>query len=270
MAEQIHPFDKLVNVVARLRAPGGCPWDREQTPESLKPYLLEEAYEVLEAIDEDNPSHLCEELGDLLLHIVFQAQIARERGTFDIYRVVDGIRTKMTERHPHVFTPHYAPPPDRVIEDWERTKRDNRGTKHGTASILDGMPRTLPALLTAARMSDRASRAGFDWSDVGGVQAKLDEELEELRQAMAGGDRQAMRHELGDVLFTLVNLARFLKIDPEDALRRANGRFSTRFRRVEQVLHAQGRKPEDTNMAELDRLWEAAKTMDPEDDDAVQ
>ncbi len=259
MANQTSAFDDLIRVVARLRAPGGCPWDREQTPESLKPYLIEEAFEVVEAIEEGDPSHLCEELGDLLLHIVFQAQMAREQGRFDMGDVVRGIRDKMIRRHPHVFTGQTDRDGDQVAADWERSKRDDRRQSDGNASILDGIPRSLPALLAAARMSDRASRSGFDWADLSGVLAKLDEELEELRNAIRADDREGARHELGDVLFTLVNVARFLDIDPEDALRQANARFAIRFRHMEQTLQRQGRKPEDADMEELDRLWADAK-----------
>ncbi len=259
MTVEQHLFENLVQVVARLRAPGGCAWDRRQTPASLKPYLVEELYEVLEAIEDGDPGHLCEELGDLLLHIVFQAQMASEQGTFDIDDVVRGIRDKMVRRHPHVFIQGTNTPEEQVSVDWERSKREDRRGRHTHASILDGVPRAMPALLRAARLAERASRVGFDWPSIEGVWKKLEEELHELRRAAAHGTQAEVRHELGDVLFTVVNLARFLRVDAEDALRRANSRFVARFRELERGLECEGMKPEDVDLEELDRRWEKAK-----------
>ncbi len=259
MTDQDSTFRRLIAVVERLRAPGGCQWDRAQTPQSLKPYLLEEAFEVLDAIEEGNAAHLCEELGDLLLHIVFQAQIAAEAHLFDIQDVIKGILGKMIRRHPHVFDRKHAGSTEQIATDWERRKRDARRLRNPDASLLDGIPRAMPALLFAARLTERASRSGFDWPSIEGVQDKLGEELEELREARRDGDKVRIRHEFGDVMFTLVNLARFLGVDPEDALRAANRRFATRFRQMEQELGAIGLRPEDVGLEELDRLWEKAK-----------
>ena len=252
-------FQALVDVMARLRAPDGCPWDREQNYETLKPYLIEEAYEVLEAIDAGAPDHHREELGDLLFQIVFQSRLAEEQGHFDIFDVVEGIRAKMVRRHPHVFGEKKADSPDEVVGNWEQGKREERRRKNAQASILDGIPAALPALLQASRLTEKASRVGFDWPSIEGVREKVEEELGELSAAMTTGDEAAIDHELGDLLFSIVNLARFLKINPEEALRRANGRFKARFQHIERSLQAEGRRPEEVDLAELDRRWEAAK-----------
>lgn len=255
-----NPFDALVELMARLRAPDGCPWDREQTLESLKIYLIEEAYEVLDVMDGKDPAKHKEELGDLLLQIVFQAQIASENNDFNASDVVAGIVEKMIRRHPHVFGEgQKTRSADEAYGQWERIKQAEKRQKSSTSSVLDGVPRHLPALLLATRVTDKASRVGFDWQDRSGVLDKLQEEMDELKEALASGDKNAVDHELGDVLLTLVNLGRFVDTNPEEALRRATGRFRSRFMTMEQLLAAEGKRVEDTPTLELDPYWEAAK-----------
>lgn len=267
-------FADLVSVMARLRGEGGCPWDREQTPASLKPYIVEEAYEVLEAVDglgaaasgdaaptAEALAHLREELGDLLLQVVFQAEIATQRGWFTVGEVIGGITDKLVRRHPHVFGDVRVEAPRDALASWEQIKLAERQAKAGggLASALDGVPAALPALLLAQRVSEKASRVGFDWPDVSGVLAKVDEERGELAEAVAGGDRERVAEELGDLLFALVNVGRFAGISAEEALRAATGRFAVRFRRMEAGLAADGRTVAGTDPADLDRRWEAAK-----------
>lgn len=268
MEERVHDdrpgFDDLVDLMARLRAPDGCPWDREQSLESLKAYLIEEAYEVLEVMDHEHAPKHKEELGDLLFQIVFQAQIAAERGDFDVRDVVAGIVEKMVRRHPHVFEEgERAASAEDAYNRWERIKQEERRAKAPQrASVLQGVPRHLPALLKALRITDKAARVGFDWQGPDGVMDKLAEELGELKEALAGGDAAAIDHELGDTLFTLVNLSRFLEINPEESLRRATDRFSRRFMAMEARLTEEGQRVEDTEMARLDALWEAVKAAE--------
>ena len=264
-------FDDLVQIMARLRAPGGCPWDRKQTHETLKPYLLEEAYEVLEAIDHGRTPQLREEMGDLLLQVIFHAQIAAESGTFTIEDVVQHLCDKLVRRHPHVFggaeEQDKAKNADEVYARWEQIKRAEREESGEPRSALDGVPKTLPALLRAYQIQARASRVGFDWPKLDEVLKKLDEELGEWREAMAqaescDGDPAAARRvedELGDVLFTLVNAARFLKVNPEDTLRRTVDRFIERFQHVEAAARSSGRDLNKMTLAEMDELWEQAK-----------
>ncbi len=251
----------LVEIMARLRGPGGCPWDREQTLDSLKPYLIEEAYEVLEAMDAGDSEAHREELGDLLLQIVFHAEIARTEGRWDFADVARGIADKLVHRHPHVFGETKASSAAEVEQNWARLKAAEKAKKKGApASALDGVPRQAPALLRAERTGEKASRIGFDWPDASGPRAKIDEELRELDEAIARGDAAAIFHELGDLLFSLVNLARHLRTPPEDALRAAIGRFEERFHRMEDRLRARGHAPgERVPLEELDALWEEAK-----------
>ena len=270
------PFDSLLQVMAKLRAPDGCPWDRQQTHPSLKPYLIEEAYEVLEMIDQDNPARLREELGDVLLQVVFHAQIGSESGTFTIDDIIRSLTEKLIRRHPHVFgTPEqkdHALDSDEVKIRWEHIKRKERKESGQAGSLLDGVPKTLPALLRAYQVQARASRVGLDWQRMEEVLHKLEEELRELRDAMAAlaapsadsvdsddTRRIAVEAELGDVLFTLVNLARFLKVNPEEALRKTVTRFMGRVRFLEAHVDASGRNLEDLTQTELDALWEEAK-----------
>lgn len=250
-------FEALVGIVERLRGPGGCPWDQAQTPASVRPYVLEEAYEVLDAIDGGCPAALRKELGDLLFQVVLLAQMAREDDAYDIRDVLGDIADKMVRRHPHVFDADHAVQGDEgEIASWEARKAKEREGR----SALDGVPRALPALLRAHRVSEKASQVGFDWPDVAGVRAKLDEEVAELDQALASGDPGAIEEELGDVLFTLVNLGRFLPTPAEDALRAATDRFAGRFQALEAHLAAQGRSVHDTPPDALEEVWRAMKT----------
>jgi MazG family protein len=255
-------FDSLLALMARLRGDGGCPWDREQTRASLKAYLVEEAYEVLDAIDEGSHDHLAEELGDLLFQVVFHCQVASELGEFTMADVLDGLSDKMIRRHPHVFGDRVVADAREALAQWERIKRDE-GNDHGSPrSALDGVPRTLPALLRAQRLSDKAARAGFDWPDWRGAWDKVHEEIAELEATIASGDSARVTDELGDVLFSMVNVARLQRIDAEDCLRQAADKFTRRFREVESEMRAAGRTMSEATVAELDRAWEAAKARE--------
>jgi len=257
----------LLDIMARLRSPEGCPWDREQTHASLKRYLLEEAYELLDAIDAGDDAALIEELGDVLLQVVFHAQIASETGRFTMADVVDGLVRKLLRRHPHVFGDAHAEDAAAVVRTWEAIKQREKAGREATeeSSLLDGIPRHLPALLEAEKLQDRAARVGFQWDDVAGAWEKVHEELAELKQASteegeaAEGARARVVEEFGDVLFALVNVARYLQVDPEQALRAANAKFRRRFRHIEARARAQGRRLEDMTLAEMDALWEEAK-----------
>jgi MazG family protein len=255
-----HRFGELVAVMRRLLAPDGCPWDREQTLESLRPYLIEEAAEVLEAIESGTPADHCEELGDLLMQIVFQAELRRAAGAFEIEDVIVSIRDKLVRRHPHVFADATAADPEAVVTQWEAIKAEEkarRGQRSGGA--LDGVPAALPALSRAQAISRKAAKVGFDWPDVAGCRAKVSEELSELDEALSGGDLEAARGELGDILFALVSLARKLGFDAETALRDTTARFVRRFQHIESELAAGGRGPADADLEELDALWDHAK-----------
>lgn len=250
-------FGKLVEIMARLRAPGGCEWDRAQTHASLRQYLLEETHEVLDAITLKEPSLLCEELGDLLLQILFHAQIAKEAGEFDITDVIASITDKMVRRHPHVFSDATAETPEAVSRQWDHIKRTVENRNH--SSLVGGVPKTFPSLLRAAKITKKAARVGFDWESTDQVLAKVDEELAELKDAVSGGCENELEHELGDILFALVNLARFLKVNPEIALRSANARFERRFAAMEKIAEKSGGSIEGADLATLDRYWEMAK-----------
>jgi MazG family protein len=240
----------------RLLGPGGCPWDREQTLATLRPFLLEETYEVLEALDEGDPDHHAEELGDLLFQIVFQAELAR----LPLERIVRAIGDKLIRRHPHVFGDVTVKDSTEVLANWERIKRGERGGRADAAGgLLAGVARSLPALARAHRLAARAAKVGFDWPDVPSVRAKVDEELAELEAAAASGERAAIEHEAGDLLFAVAQLARKLGLDPEDTLRAANGRFERRFAHVEAGLAARGKTPAQSSLEEMDALWDEAK-----------
>jgi tetrapyrrole methylase family protein/MazG family protein len=261
-----------VALQARLLAPDGCPWDREQTHESLRTYLIEEAYEVLDALESGDPEKFAEELGDLLLQIVFHSQLAAQAGRFDIGDVIERVHTKMVRRHPHVFGADKADTSAQVLKNWEHLKAEERRldraskglppsdtSEKANASLLDGIPRTLPAVMEAYQLTRRAARVGFDWQAIGGVLEKLREEIAELEKEIAAGNAQQIESEAGDLLFAAVNVARFLKLDPEIALKKANRKFVGRFRDVEAQAASDGRKLADCNAAELDALWNRAK-----------
>jgi len=267
-------FDQLVRLLEKLRSPDGCPWDREQTHDSLKPNLLEETYEVLEAIDHAEPGRLREELGDLLLQVVFHAQLEAESGRFTIENVLQRLSEKLVRRHPHVFGDMSADEKPRtaadVLAQWEVLKQNERkGRKPG--SMLDGVAASLPALLRAVQVQERAARVGFDWPDVGGVIDKVEEECRELREA--SNDNQAtnssqqnrVEEELGDLLFALVNLARFLKVNPEDALRKTTARFMQRFRHIENQARLSGKDLRELTLEQMDVWWNEAKAAERSD-----
>jgi tetrapyrrole methylase family protein/MazG family protein len=264
-------FEKLVAVQARLRAPNGCPWDREQTHQSLRTYLIEEAYEVVEALESGDDAKFAEEMGDLLLQIVFHSQIAREEGRFSVAEVIREIHDKMIRRHPHVFGKTRAKDSAEVLRNWEQIKAEERRASADKTdarpatgepketSLLDGVSHALPATLEGFQLTRKASRIGFDWEEAGGVFDKLLEETEELRKASAGQDQLKMEEELGDLLFAAVNLSRFLKVDPEIALKKANAKFSRRFREMERLARKNGREFKELPREEMEALWEAAK-----------
>jgi len=250
---------KLVGLMQRLLAPDGCPWDREQTLQTLVPYLVEETYEVVDALAEGTVADHREELGDLLLQIVFQSELRFAEGQFGIDDVAHGIVTKLVSRHPHVFGDVKVAGSDDVLANWAKLKATEKAQK-GKHGALDGIPRTAPALLRATRAGEKAGAVGFDFRDAEAARAKVEEELRELDEARAGGDRAEMSGELGDLLFAVVNLGRKLNLDPESALREATDKFARRFASVESSLAAQGRKVADASPEEQDRLWESAKS----------
>jgi MazG family protein len=263
-------FQLLVDLMARLRAPGGCPWDREQTFDTIKPYLLEETYEVLDAIDAHDWPELPGELGDLMLQAVFFSQMAAEENLFRIDDALDAINQKLVRRHPHVFGTETARTGDDVRKIWSEVKAQESHTKqeanqptsnipHPT-SVLKSVPRARPALVEAQQITSRAANVGFDWTDAGQVLEKLHEELEEFESARRAGSHDEIEDELGDLLFVLVNLARFVKVDPEQALRKTNAKFRRRFGYVEQKLAERGISPADSNIAEMESLWQQAKS----------
>ncbi|MCG8691930.1 MAG: nucleoside triphosphate pyrophosphohydrolase [Minwuiales bacterium] len=260
------PITRLLRIMARLRDPdGGCPWDVEQTFASIAPYTIEEAYEVADAIEQDDMAALKDELGDLLLQVVFHAQMADEAGHFAFDDVAAAIGDKMVRRHPHVFADQTGiDSADRQTLNWESQKAAERAAKASqngeTLSVLDGVTAALPALTRAIKLQNRAARVGFDWPDVRPVLDKLDEELGELRHELDNGAApERVADEFGDVLFVLANLARHLKVDPESSLRSTNAKFERRFRRIEQWLTEAGTRPEDATLEDLDRLWDKAK-----------
>jgi len=250
--------------VERLRGDKGCPWDKKQTRETLKPMLIEEAYEVLDALDSGDPVELKDELGDLLFQVVFHSQIAKERGEFDLAGVIDRSHEKMVRRHPHIFGDADFRTADDVLKNWEDIKAAEKGILSSSQpqserSLLDGIPSKLPALYRAYQMTAKASRVGFDWASLGDILAKMQEEASELAEAQAKQDKQRMADEVGDLLFVAVNVARFLGIDPETALQQSNRKFDERFRHVESSIKQRGRELKDASLAEMDALWEEAK-----------
>jgi len=282
--------ERLLSIMERLRGPQGCPWDREQTLKTLRPYVLEETYEVLEAIDAGDAREHCAELGDLLLQIVFQAQLRKEEGAFDFADVANAISDKLVSRHPHVpglqraqgLPEEAAPeraggsggavPPapnvadakdaDAVLRQWAALKREENRKKGGGESVLEGVPREMPALARADRLTEKASRIGFDWPDAAGARAKVAEEIRELDLAIASGDADQIEHELGDALFALANLSRKLEVAPEEALRGTLARFVTRFTHVERELARRGVAHGQATLAEMDAIWDEAKALE--------
>jgi MazG family protein len=256
-------FEDLVAIQARLRAPGGCPWDREQTHDTLRTYLIEEAYEVLDALEHGDAKELTEELGDLLLQILFHADIAREAGRFDITHVISAIHDKLVRRHPHVFGKVKADTAEQVLKNWVQLKAQEKNpdasAEPALTSALQGVPRSLPALLEAYQLTRRAAQVGFDWETVEGIFAKLREETSELRVALSEEDRSRREEELGDLLFVAVNLTRFLGFDPEVALKHSNLKFKQRFQMMEDVAARSGERLAQLSKEELEVLWEAAK-----------
>ena len=253
-------FQKLVEIMARLRAPDGCPWDREQTFDTIKPYTLEETYEVLDAIDRRDWKDLAEELGDFVLQAVFYAQMASEQNLFRIQDALDAINQKLLRRHPHVFGEETAQTAGDVKKIWGEIKAAEKKDKgKGAEGLLDSVPRALPALVEAQQIASRAAHAGFDWENPDQVVEKLHEELAELAEARRHAAPDELENEIGDLLFVLVNLARFLKVDPEQALRRTNAKFRRRFGFIERKLAERGRKLEESNIEEMEALWQQAK-----------
>lgn len=258
-------FSELVELISRLRAPGGCPWDREQTHESLKPMMLEEAYEVVEAIDEGNDEEFVGELGDLLLQVVFHSQIATEQDRFTVADVIDRVSSKMIRRHPHVFGEDKAETSGEVLRNWEALKEAELRAKgkldDEQSSMLDSVSTKLPAVMEAFQMTTKVSRVDFDWPDVASVLEKLDEEVDELKSAVRSPEpeHREIAGEVGDLLFVAVNVARLLGIDPESALKASNRKFRRRFRYIEDRLRDEGRKPSDSDHKEMDALWDEAK-----------
>lgn len=250
-------FLRLVEVVTYLRSPQGCPWDRKQTPQSLLPYLLEETYEVIESVEDNNPHGLKEELGDVLLHILFQSLIAQEQGTFRLEECLHGITEKLIRRHPHVFSDN---PDDAAaaLQQWETAKQQEKGR----ASLLDGLPRGLPALTHARRVQEKAASVGFDWQEIAPVWAKVHEEMEELRQACAADDADGIEEEFGDMLFSLVNVGRFLQLDPEAALRNTIRKFTRRFHGIEQEFARRGQRLDEVSLEDMDAVWNRLRHQD--------
>jgi MazG family protein len=262
-------FEKLVAIQKRLRDPGGCPWDIEQTHQTLRTYLIEEAYEVLDAIDSGEDAKFVEELGDLLLQVTFHSQIASETNRFNIADVVQSIHDKMIRRHPHVFGEAEAKNSEEVLRNWAKIKAQERSEREGPqregdakkVSALDGVPKSIPATLEGLQLTKKAARAGFDWANAAGVFAKVREEATELEHTLEHGTAMEAEEELGDLLFAVVNLARFLHIDPEIALKRANGKFTRRFHEMERLAATRGRKFEDIPRPEKESLWNSAKEL---------
>jgi len=257
-------FARFVELIARLRAPGGCPWDREQTHESVKPLTIEEAYEVAHAIDDKDDGELASELGDLLLQVVFHANIAQERGAFRLRDIIERVAEKMVRRHPHVFGDDLAATSGEVLRNWEAIKAQERAQKgKDDASMLDSVHKGLPAVMEAFQLTTKASRVGFDWPSAEAALAKLDEERSELREAVSTqADARLVAEEVGDLLFVAVNVARLAKVDPESALKGANRKFRRRFRHIEERLRGAGKTPAESTLEEMDRLWDEAKSLE--------
>lgn len=256
-------FDDLVQLMTRLRGPGGCPWDRKQTLPDLKPYVIEEAYEVVDAIDRNDRAALLEEIGDFLMEAVFITEITREEGTFDVYDSLTAIHDKLVRRHPHVFGDVEAHDAEQVLVNWEKLKQDER--KAENKSLLAGVPQSMPALLKASRLTEKAARVGFDWRRAEDVFDKIDEEIAELREAVASGDTSHVHEEIGDLLFTIANIARKVNVNPEEALQSTNRKFMRRFQSMEGRVRERGENLDQLELEEMDRLWDEAKAAERTD-----
>jgi len=253
-------LEELIKVVDRLRGPGGCPWDKEQTRESLRPFLVEELHEVLDAFDEGDPENIKEELGDLLFQIVLHSRLAKEEGLFEMDDVVEGIVSKMVRRHPHVFGDKDLSTPDAVTKWWDKHKKE----EGKTTSLIGGVPKTLPSLIRAQKLQERASRAGFDWDHIDDVIGKLDEEIGEFKKALKSKDYREVEDELGDILFVLVRIANAVNVNPDDALGRTISKFISRFEHIEKSAAEQGRELSDMDLVEMEELWNEAKNRQEE------
>ncbi|UCF37948.1 MAG: nucleoside triphosphate pyrophosphohydrolase [Acidobacteriota bacterium] len=256
-------FQKLVDLMRLLRSPDGCPWDREQDRETLKPMLIEEAHEVLEALDSEDADDLCEELGDLLFQVIFHCQIAEECNEFDAFEVCKRVYLKMVRRHPHVFGDVEISDSDELLRNWEDLKAAEKkaaGKEEAIRdSMMDGIPKSLPAMYKTYQVTAKASRVGFDWSSITGIREKVFEEFDELEEALEQEDSRQIKEEVGDLLFAALNVARFLEIDPETALNQANAKFEQRFRSMEQVIRDRGNSLKDTPLEEMEAVWQANK-----------
>jgi tetrapyrrole methylase family protein / MazG family protein len=255
-------FDRLLDIMRRLRGPAGCPWDREQTRTSLKPYLIEEAYEVLEAIESGAPEALREELGDLLFQVVFHTEIAAERGEFTMADLLEGLGRKMVSRHPHVFADASVETAGQALAQWETIKQREAEARGRRRSVIDGVPRALPALVRAQRIQSKAARVNFDWPDATAAWGKVEEEMREAAAALASGDRGRLADELGDALFSLVNVTRLSSLDAEDVLHAAIEKFRRRFTAMEDELNASGKSVASVSAEELERAWDGAKARE--------
>lgn len=265
MGETGNKFEKLVDIVATLRGENGCPWDREQTHESMKKCLIEETYEAVDAIDSGDMDELCGELGDILLQILFHAQLGAESGSFNIDDVIEGISAKLIHRHPHVFGDANVRDAEEVMHRWEQLKKKEKGFEDRT-SALDGVPRTLPALSMALKISKKAAKAGFEWPNIDSLMEKVDEEVDELKHELVEGDSTRISEELGDLLFTIVNVARWKSIDPEESLRTMIDRFTARYKAMEEMAADGGKQLDKIGIKEMDKLWERAKNSIEEND----
>ncbi len=255
-------LERLLGIIAHLRSPGGCLWDRSRTPHDVSRYLIDEAYETVDAIAEESPDHLKEELGDLLFQILFLARMAEETGTFDITEVMAGISEKMIRRHPHVFGNRKADSVESIKRTWEEIKKSEREANLGPESIFDGIPRSLPPIMKAHKVTEKASKAGFDWDSIEGVLEKIEEEMEEFKRALQEGKKEDMEAEMGDLLFSMVSLCRFAGADPDRALMKSVAKFLKRFAFIEAALRKEGKTPYDATMEEMDRLWNLSKTAE--------
>jgi len=255
---QDNAFRQLVELMAALRGPEGCPWDRKQTPESLKPFLVEECYEVVDALDEGRPDKIKEELGDLLFQILFHARIAEEQGHFSIDDVITAIHEKMIRRHPHVFGDEKLATDKEVLANWEEIKKKEKGHED-RKSVLEGVPKELPSLLRAHRLQERAARVGFDWNHLNEALPKLDEEIAEFKESLKEENAGKIEEELGDLFFTLVNISRFLGVNPDEALRKTISKFIRRFRYIEEHAENAGRSLNDMSLDDMEKLWQESK-----------